>query len=270
MNTRRAFPPTLTLAVAALASGLSGTAEAQERRSEVYVDVGFNTRSPGGANLTTWTPNLGLFTQVDDNIAISADWGLTALSVDEIGVENPGVKPLNPFVAAHLTPRIGDFSLRFGIGLAIPIAEAADATNQRPYDSARAIRGSWNPWLYATDTVSVAIPARIAWRPLDLFRLAAEGAAFMMVDTAGGEERLGFQGALEAALVFDTVELGARIQGVRPQDEVTRAAVEPFVVLGLGPVRLRGRLTMNLEAPDGFAFDENGIWGAHLGVAYTF
>ncbi|MEO1232917.1 MAG: hypothetical protein AAFZ18_28890 [Myxococcota bacterium] len=266
MKTRRAL--TLTLSVAAAIA--AGEARAEDRPSEVYVDVGFNTRNPGGANLTTWTPNLGLFAAVDDNIAISADWGLTTFSVDEVDLENPGVKPLNPFVAAHLTPQIGDFSLRLGLGLAIPVAEGSDEASLRLYESARAIRGSWDPWLYATETISVAIPARVAWQPLNLVRLAAEGAAFLMIATDGSGERLGFQGALEAALVFDGFEVGARIQGVRPQDEVTRAAFEPFAAVGVGPVWLRGRLTMNLAEPDGFAFDEDGIWGAHLGLAYTF
>lgn len=259
----------LTFVAFAGALGFSATAQAEEKKNEVYLELGFNTRSPSGTSLTTWAPNLGFFTHINESIALSADWGLTALDIED-GVDAPGVKPLNPFVALHLTPTIGDLDLRAGLGIALPVAEANDAANLAPYASARALRGSWDPWLYEPDTVSFVLPLRAEFNGLDMLMLAAEGAVYLQLDTAGGQERLGFQGAIEAALRLGRAQVGLRLQGVRPEDEVVRGSVEPFVSLGLGPVALRGRLTMNLSEPDGFAFDPDGIWGAHFGVAYEF
>lgn len=250
-------------------SGLTGESETEHFTSELYFELGFNTRNPAGSSLTTWAPNLGFYTELDELFALSADWGLTALEVQN-GLNQPGVKPLNPFVAVHLTPDAGALDLRVGLGIALPVAEANDAANLAPYTSARAVRGSWDPWLYEPDTVSFVVPLRAEYLAAEVIELAVEGAVWVQLDTAGGQERIGFQGAIEAATRVDLFRFGLRLQGVRPEDEVVRASIEPMADVQLGPVWLRGRLTLNLAAPDGFAFDTNGIWGAHLGLAYRF
>ena len=260
--------PALAITVAATVLTASAPALAEARASEVWIELGFNTRSPGGARLTTWAPNLGVFTELDSDMAMSATWGLTALALDD--AEAPSVKPLNPFVAVHWTPEWRNFDLRLGLGAALPLAEANDEASRRPYESARALRGSWDPWLYEPDTVSFAVPARLTWRPIEVLRFAAEGAGYVLVDTSGEGERFGVQGAMEAAITLEPAfALGSRLIGLTAQGEASRTAVEPFVCLGLGPVMLRGRVTLNLGDLTTLA-DADGVWGAHFGVGYTF
>jgi hypothetical protein len=254
-------------ALALLASGRP--AAASELTPRIELELGFNTRSPDGPTLTTWAPNIHAFTQVDDGLALSATWGLATLDAER--AESSGLKPLNPFIGVHLTPTLGDLRLALGFGGALPLAEARDPASADAYRTARAIRGSWDPWLYMPETFTLALPVRAELDALDMLLLAAEGAVFLNIGTRPGSgEQVGFQGALEAVARLGEVHAGLRVLAVRPDEELTQTALEPFLRVALGPVDLSGRLTMNLDRPDGFAFDREGIWGVRMGVGYRF
>lgn len=245
------------------------SANASELSPHVSIDLGFNTRSDGGLNLTTWAPNLSAYAVVDPDLALSLDWGLTAVNGREaIGT---GVEPLNPFLAAYATPAHGPLRLRLGLGVALPIAEARTENELNAYRSARALRGGWDPWLYRPDTFSLVVPVRAELAVGPPLLLAAEGAVFVLFGTAAGSgEQLGFQGALEATGRLGILDLGARLQAVSETPDEAQVSVEPFARVHLGPVGLLARLTLNLDEPDGFAFDRGGIWGAHVGLAFYY
>lgn len=255
-------------AVAAALGLIALPVQADELKPHVKLDMGFNTRSPEGQSITTWAPNLHVFAKVDEDVGLSADWGLAAVDANSDG---SGLVPLNPFIGIHITPKVGKLSLRLGVGTALPVAEGDDQASLDAYQSARAVRGSWDPWLYATETFTVALPLRAEFDVADPLLLAAEGAAFIHFGTsADSGQQLGLQGALAAVGRLGPVDLGLRVQAVQVEDRDLQTALEPFAQLRLGPVGIQGRLTMNLDAPDGFAFDREGVWGAHLGLAYYY
>lgn len=267
MATPMIFQRTLSTLLAALALAPAAV-HASELDPHVELEVGFNTRSPEGATLTTWAPNIRAFAKVDDDLALSLAWGMAILDIED--AEGSGLSPLNPFIAVHLTPEMGRLRMRFGFGAALPLAEARDDATLEAYRTTRAIRGSWDSWLYTPDTFSLAVPVRLELEVAEPLLLAADGAAFLSVGTrAGSGEMVGLQGAVEARARLGELHLGLRGLVVRT-DDATQPSLEPFAQLALGPVDLSARLTMNLAAPDGFAFDPDGIWGARVAVGYRF
>ena len=53
-------------------------------------------------------------------------------------------------------------------------------------------------------------------------------------------------------------------------DDGTLLALEPYARFDLGGGFLNARLTMNLDEPYGFSFDEDRLWGLHVGGGATF
>lgn len=248
---------------------VSPSAWASGLHPHVELELGFNTRSPSGLALTTWSPNIYAATQIDSGLALSAAWGIAALDIES--ADGSGVQPLNPFIGIHATPSFGKLRFEIGFGATIPLAVAEQPAEQAAFRTARAIRGSWDPWLYRPDTFSLAVPLRVELDAAEALLLAAEGAAFLHVGTRPGSTELwGYQVGGEARLRFDSVHVGARIFAVMAEPEVVQSALEPFVNVELGPLDVFVRMTLNLDRPDGFAFDREGIWGARAGLGYRF
>ncbi len=241
------------------------SAAASELDPHIELDLGLFAGPDGEVAVA---PNLGAYTRLSSDLALSGRFGFATL--DQSGSDFV-VRPLNPFLALHLTPEMERVRMRVGVGAALPLAGVEDDQSRAAYRTARGIRGSWDPWLYRWDTFSLAVPLRIEFDVAPALQLAADGAVFLHIGTRpGAGEQLGVQGAVEARARLGAIDLGVRAQIVRPEEDRTQAALEPFAALHLGPVDIGARLTMNLAPPDGFAFDRDGIWGAHLSLGYRF
>lgn len=270
MNHPRNYARPTLLVTGVLAASLlsNAAAQASELDSHVGVDFGFNTRTQNGQDLTIWAPNFEAYATFNDDFALSVDWGLTSLDADQ----GTGVQALNPFIGLHLTPdTIDGVRMRVGLGVALPVAVSDRPAQMEALRSAQAIRGSWDSWLYQPETLSFALPLRLEWNVIEVLTLAAEGAVFVnLATTDDGQELFGVQGAVEGIGHLGIFDLGLRLQAVRPEEDAAQISAEPFVGLRFGPVGVSGRLTFNVNEPDGFTVDEGRIWGAHVGAAFYF
>ena len=215
--------------------------------------------------------------------ALEALWGLTFLTTsNELVSEDSGFMPLNPYLAAYITPKLGPASIKIGFGITAPVADTTSTIESAAYYYANGIRGSWNPWIYRPDTFALVLPAQIKLNLL-LLEIMAEGALFELISTSdNGEDFFGIQLALQAMMNAGPLGYGLRIQGVRLEGQRTRAdltlrraedfqiSLEPLVVLNLMVIEAYARFTLNLNEPYGFAFDDNRVWGFHIGIGFGF
>lgn len=258
---------TVLLPTAALATPTSAAdaPAASGRSSSIGVELGFNTRDSSQGSITTFAPRIDAFAMISPNLAISAGWGLTTVDAESLA---GGAHTLNPALGLHLTPDLGPVRLRVGILATLPLASSGEAS--AALESARILRGGYEPWLYLPDTFAAAIPLRAELTVFDAVDLALEAAAFTYMGTAAdAETQFAGQGAVEALLRLGMARLGARAQMVRGAPELDQLSVEPMARLELDAVVVEGRLTFNLEQPE-LERIEDQLWGAHLGVAYRY
>ncbi|MBX2814098.1 MAG: hypothetical protein KTR25_19975 [Myxococcales bacterium] len=247
---------------------------ASEMDPHIELNLGFNTRNPTeNIRYTTWVPSLHVLAELNHQLLLTADWGLTLIDTDALTGTNADA--LNPFVALHFTSDFGRGRLRAGAGLSLPVADGEGPRGQEALATAAAMRGNWDPWLYEADTMSFVVPARLEFYPSQNITIAADFAAFMLIPFVRDSTQIGLQGAAEGIYHLRPLNLGVRIQGVRVEDDNpatsdTQASIEPFVGFRTGDVSLKAKFTINLSQPEGFAFDEDGIWGLHFSGAYYF
>ena len=210
---------------------------------------------------------------VSNNLAVKAQWGFVVGEV-ELGRETiEEYAGFNPSLAISYKPDLGllPVDLRMGLGVTAPVASLASRTDVGAaaelimLSSASGSRGSWNPWLYLSDAVSIFAPVS-AKLNLGIAELLGEAAIWGVLDTADNSferEDFGFQAAAQVNLSAGITGLGVRLQAVRATEDV-QVSFEPIAMLNLLIVELSARLTLNLTEPAGFSFDRRGVWGAHL------
>jgi hypothetical protein len=278
-----------------LSAAFTGTARAEDQAaaSGAGVDVGFFTDSDDSTNssITVLTPKLNVGVDLGA-LVLTLDWGFASFSgsTDSVlgDVDIGTFKIGNPTIGAHYKMDLELLNLRVGALLAIPVAHIPDVdplstpeeaeevvSAALAYRFASAMDGAYNPWLWLPGTMTVAVPAR-AEIDLPLVRVAGEAAvaAFVHLDDRYDDDlELGLQLAGEAGLNLGLVTPGARLTAfwaITGEDDNAQLAFEPFVHVDFGPVYARARLTLNLDEPNGFAFDDDGIWALHLGGGLAF
>ena len=212
-------------------------------------------------------------------------WGFAFTSFDAGGADDSAFRFGNPFAGLNFKLEKRDFVLRIGGGVALPVATVDDdasldeaLTQVFALQGAAAIVGLWDTWLWAPDRFTIVAPSfRMDGRGGD-FVWAAEAALGVLIDTSDADRdaEVAIQAAVEGgARLGRMFVLGGRFQTVlwaTPEDDedLTQLAFVPFVRLegesGFGYLRM----TINLDEPYGFAFDDRGIWGLHAGGGARF
>jgi len=191
----------------------------------------------------------------------------------------------NPFAGLFYRHDTRETTIRIGGGIALPVADiddGASASEQAAQgialDGAMAIFGMWDAWLWEPNRFTIAAPVfRIDSRHPQ-FVWAAEAGLGVMIHTGDGDAdtEVPFQIAVEGgARLSPAFVIGGRFQawflttGEEDEDKA-QLAMEPFIRVegenGFG----YARLTMNLDEPLGFAFDDDGVWGLHFGGGARF
>src|SRR5690606_2690212 len=96
-------------------------------------------------------------------------------------------------------------------------------------------------------------------------RATATGAWLLPV-RARGHHGLGIAGMLEGSLDLNQVWTGLRFHAAALEERVLRGqlAVEPVVRVELCEHAAELSFLVNLDEPDGFAFERGGRWALHL------
>lgn len=212
--------------------------------------------------------------------------GFALLSPDEGDTQ---VNFSNILVGGFYVLRAASWRLRIGGGIGLPTAQvdeddfreaAAEATN---LVVAGGQRGAFDFALWFPETLSFQLPtARFVYYANPQISLMAEAAMSIFVDVSDDFDRdteVGLQMAFDFGFhPSAAVSLGARLNLVFVDhddfvfidDDTFQASLEPHFRVNFGAGFFFTRLTINLDEPFGFAFDDGRIWAIHLGGGADF
>ena len=241
-------------------------------RHRIWGELGFYSGTlPGGFGdnpITVGTLAVAATIRPSRSFRVSARWPIAFGSVDTGGTNQETLRVGNPFVGLFHTTPSRRLDLYVGGGLTLPIASVPDDTDRgitalATLDRAAAMEGAASLWLWRPSSMAVLLKSGVDWADdiiwgtevtlgplididigtLDMLLVASGYVGFEIDDV--------FQSGLRASLSF--------FSGDR-----TQFALTPFVELTTD-LYLHLRLVMNLNSPAGFAFNENGVWGLHIG-----
>ncbi len=186
----------------------------------------------------------------------------------------------NPYLSAHFVQALERTAYSIGLGIAIPLA-STDGTRGEAralgYDYAIGNRIGHDMYLWAPDRLSFVIPARIE-TIADRVVLGADVAFAAMLWTGPGAEDTDYVTQMGAEIgyrVTPTSTLGLRALGhwAPTLDEYDFAfALEPGfrTQLGAGGSFMGIRLTMPINEPYGFAFDQGNNYALSVSFGTDF
>lgn len=239
------------------------------------------------------SPMLSAGFRVSESGQLRLDWGLPYTSFeprrDPVGRQSHSGSS-NLLIGLHHVSSFADDTLftRIGVAVAVPLARRNDSDTEGPrsfqteglnYDTAAAVRGLADPWLWALDTTSFVLPLTLG---MDLpgFQLRADVAFGMLVPTSRATQDTHFvaQGSLEASLGLGLLEPGVKLQVVSPylskatwDGENARASVEPFIRLQLGPLFARAGVRIDLGDPEAPPSPSpSRMWALGVGLGLGF
>jgi hypothetical protein len=221
---------------------------------------------------------------IDADLSIIDSLALTAgiPFVESFGGDEVRFRIGNPWVLAYFQANGDTLTFRLGGGLAIPAAQLDEDSFEGfvIYQFALAMYGVQSPWMYTPETFPIILPSLRF--ELDLGILSIDGAAdLVLLVPFNSEDGQDFEvmlplsaGAMvHVAFLGFGARIGAAILPTGTQfgtDDKIQLSLSPVITAMLGPIELEARLTMNLDDPFGFAFDDDGIFGFFLGVHAVF
>ena len=254
-------------------------APGEEPRHQASVDFAFFDNK--NISLASWIlAGSGI---VADVVEIGGKWGMSRVQSDFIGEAK--VRVGNPYIFAHYVDRTGLATYRIGGGLALPLAPAHDFADLYGASFAAPLRSTWDVWLWNPLRLSLVFPSgSVVLRPTPSTFVGAEGALGTLVYTGennGGVALVG-QTALDGGVALAPFQLGLRLQAVAtlasdqqilltdPSSSVKvedrlQTSLQPYVRVGFSPGFVRAALTVNLDEPFGFSFEENKVWAINVG-----
>ena len=195
----------------------------------------------------------------------SVDFGGERESAFRLGAPNVGVN----YVRAQ-----NNLRYKIGGGLAwnpvgVDTGEAAVALI-----AAEAMRGRWDWWLWTAERVNLVAPFRIEYDITDSLVFGGDAGFDISIphgDDEGGDDEVIIIAQLAPGIAYrsNAVTAGVRLSSVfflaGAGDEADQFALEPYVRVGAGSGYFLARFTLNLDEPYGSSFQEDEIWGLHLG-----
>jgi hypothetical protein len=219
--------------------------------------------------------------------SLTLDWGFTFVDFSDGGDDESRSEIGNPFVALHQSVNLGLVEVSGGFGVALPLANLPKDNDDQAFARAALVstasaRGLWDLWLWAPETLSLAVPLS-AEMDLVLLDVSAEFTPALLIPTGDEvddqDSEFIVQMAVDAAMSAGLVQFGARLQAVWsptgddesfvPDDE-TQVSIVPYAIVSLGPAFVSGSVTLNLTDPVGSSFDDDGIWMLSVSGGLSF
>jgi hypothetical protein len=182
----------------------------------------------------------------------------------------------NPYLGVSRVHLDGTVRYKAGLGVTLPVA-GDDDRQLWALEFTRLTSGWQDQHLWAPNTLSIAAPVRVEVGERVVAGVDATPIVVVPTqDNGGGDDAdLLLQVAPGiGAYATDALLLGARlpIAWLTTVDtwDAAQIALEPYARVDFGSGFVNGRLTVNLDEPNGFAFEDGRVWGAHLGGGLVF
>lgn len=189
----------------------------------------------------------------------------------------------NPYAGLRFGVRHGIWVARGGIGSTVPITNGFrdGAEDYAAYSLGQGLWGGWSGWLLEPDIQPLILRGDFELHG-DNFQIGFDAffaVIFPFERPIRNNTEYAFQtGGFGAWVPIPEIALGARLQvffatnwivGFGDRDEA-QLALLPFFRLQFEPAFVEFRLTMNLDEPFGFAFDNNGMWAVSVAAGGRF
>lgn len=261
-------------------SDTRGTFQIDSAFSVVTYDFGL----PDDPSLVDWSLLFGFRYDIVPVFELEVQAGLSLISPED---QDTLVNFSNILVGGFYVARGPSWRLRIGGGLGLPTARIADpgdrdrGTEALNLIVAGAQRGMFDFALWYPERLSFQLPsARFVYHASPEISVMAETAISIFVDTGDDDDdtHVGFQLAGDFGWhPSEVVSLGARLNLVFIDNDVFyfdddefQASLEPHFRVNFGAGFFQIRLTINLDHPFGFAFDDGRVWAIHLGGGADF
>ena len=245
--------------------------------SRFWGELGFYTGDALGADVTVISPMLGFATPITGTLEIEAILPLSYASVEVnfLGqTQDDSAFILGaPYIGVNHIDSTGSMRYRIGGGIALGFQEYSDLGEGLAAAGGILVRGRQDQWLYWPERVSLVVPFRIEGG--DDFVWSVDAAAAVLIPTDSGDTEIVLQPAPGIGFpVGGSTIVGARLPivwDVTRDGDNAQISLEPFVraILGESGFFL-ARFTMPIDEPQGFAFDDDGTWGLHVGGGAGF
>jgi hypothetical protein len=223
---------------------------------------------PGPESVWSFSAIAGGGYKLQENLELEGQLPLSFYSASGGTDDEIGAAVGNLHLGANFVGAKG--ALRYKVGGAL---EWAPWTIDPSTNFARALflgalaRSSHDIGLWAPETLTIAVPARVETG--DKLVLGADAAVGAHIPTGDGDFEMSLQfdpgvgfWASETVLVGGRVPIWWMFTG---DGDNAQVAVEPYARFDLGSAFFNARLTLNIDEPLGFSFDDGGVWALHLG-----
>lgn len=267
----------------------AGLSFSPEQEWRVYGEVGFHTQSDtlniGASRIESsrtvasflfgagykLTPEVELELILPLAFASTSQTAATGTAGD---ISDSGLAVGNLHVGANWLKAAGPLRMKLGAALEYgPWTSDPSGISVAALAGASAIRGAHDLGLWAPERFSIVTPSHLEFG--DDFVVTADFALGLHISTGGADTEISVQ--LDPGFgyyVSRDALLGVRLPiaavPTGGAGDNAQLALEPFVRVGFGDGFLNLRLTLNLDEPNGFAFDNGKIWGVHVGAGGSF
>ena len=268
----------------------AGLSFSPEQTGRVYGEIGFHTQSDslslGGASLETSTTFfsflLGGGFKVSPEVELElmlpfafADASQTQTSgAGSLDSGDSGLAVGNLHVGANWLKAAGPLRMKLGAALEYgPWSSDPSGISVAALTGALAMGGLHDYGLWLPERFSIVTPSHVEFG--DDFVVTADFALGLHISTGDQDTEISvqFDPGVGYYVSRDAL-LGVRLPIVAVptggSGDNAQIALEPFARIGFGDGFVNLRLTMNLDEPFGFAFDDGGIWGLHVGAGGSF
>jgi hypothetical protein len=268
----------------------AGLSFAPEQTGRIYGEVGFYTRSytqpAGGSSVDfsrtyiSWLLGGGykLSPEVELELMLPMAFASSSTTVTSGAAggdqSDSGVAVGNLHVGVNWLKAAGAVRMKLGAGLEYgPWNSNPSGTSLTALAYGSIVRAQHEFGLWLPERFSIVTPSRVEFG--NDFIVSADFALGLHLSTDGADSEISvqFDPGVGYYVSRDTL-VGVRLPIVAVptggSGDNAQIALEPFVRVGIGDGFLNLRLTMNLDEPGGFAFDEGGIWGVHIGGGGSF
>lgn len=268
----------------------AGLSFAPEQEWRVYGEVGFHTQSDtqniGASRIETsatfasflfgagykLTPEVEL--ELILPLAFASAGTTAATGIGDLDSSDSGLAVGNLQIGANWLKAAGPLRMKLGAALAYgPWTSDPSGISVAALGGASAIRGGHDLALWAPERFSIVTPSHIEFG--DDFVVTADLGLGLHISTGGADTEISVQFDPGVGYyVSDEALIGVRLPIVAVPTggagDNAQVALEPYARIGFGGGFVNFRFTLNLDEPNGFAFDNGGIWGVHVGAGGSF
>lgn len=234
------------------------------------------------ADATSFSGVLNAAIVIDSVVEVGTTLGFTwGEARQSFTTDDDGAAPTNPWVYGAYVLDIERIArLRFGAGLAFPLDPRGFQDSLAALYAA-GTHGLENMWLWLGNRVSIVPFATLEAMPFRYLYTAASFHLGVMVPSSSDsgvntdvDLQFAMTGGVRAGPILGAVRLRVVWFPTDSIGEEAQVSLEPFVRVIFDLASLTGfaelGMTINLDEPLGFAFDQYKVWGIHLagGLSY--